>query len=108
MKLRLNKRIEVFGPVQKKNELGQDTNSFEFLKTIWAEVKVIGGNAVESEDGKTIGFLSHQIRCRKKSIDSPTSNMYFMHDGLKLEIEYFQPDYKNNSFWEFKCKVVIE
>ena len=99
----LKNRVELHGPVDIVDALGMESQGFGFIKRMFVEIKLGGGASrypkIESENSET----THTVRCRKLSIPEPSKEMFFVYQGLKFSIEYFQPDFKNNQFWDIKC-----
>ena len=105
--MELNQRLSLYGPQFIDNEIGEKEQVFSKLKEVFC--KIIPSHGGESSIGNTDvkdSYTGQTIKCRKLSIKDPAISMYFTDmNGWKYEIIDFFPDYKDNSFWEFKTRV---
>ena len=104
----LRNKLDVYEKTQVENELGEIDTEYAKTKSIFGNIvpdKFSGKNGTETviEYAET----THRIFCRKKSL-IPTVDMYFIYDGLRYDILYFQPDFKNGDYWEIMAKVKYE
>lgn len=107
----LRNKIDVYEHVKTLNSLGESDYDYEKTKSIWSKIyPEFKGNVQSNQADKSINYAetTHIIKCRKLSIKEPSIDMYFKYQNLKYEVLFFQPDFQNNEFWQFKCKVVYE
>ncbi|MBV4417467.1 head-tail adaptor protein [Clostridium tyrobutyricum] len=61
-----------------------------------------------TQAGTEYANVTHRLRCRKQSIKNLSTDMYFIDkDNLRYDIEYFQPNYKDDDFWEIMLQVQL-
>ena len=70
----------------------KEANEIIKIKTIWAQIESLNDYII--------------IRIRKENLKEPSINYYFLLKNMKFEILSYIPDFKRNSYWEFKCKLV--
>jgi len=99
----LKNRVEFHGPIVDTDAIGLVTHGFGFVKHMFVEIKLGGGASNYSRTETEQSETTHTVRCRKLSIPEPTKEMFFVYQGLRFGIDYFQPDFKNNGFWDIKC-----
>lgn len=105
----LNQKVELWGLLESKNELGEISRDETKIKDIWAKVKLNHGSKkkIAKVDTEEINGKVN-IRVRKLSIKNPSIDMYFIHLGIRYNVIDFVPDFKTNSFWDFDCEVIYE
>ncbi len=92
-----------------ENKLGEISREGKKIKDIWAKVILSHGTKKKYGGGNTEEVNSSvMIRTRKLSIKNPKIDMFFVHYGIRYNIIDFYPDFKKNSFWNFKCEVIYE
>lgn len=105
---RLNKRVQLFGKVKEKNELGQVEYSYKLLKILWADIVPISGREADYLAETTISECRFKFILRENSIKNINRDMYFIYKNKKYYIEYFTPNFKYLDRIEVFCKVVEE
>lgn len=106
----LKNKVEVWNKVKIKNKLGEDDYEYQKIKDpLWCNIipQNISGSTTATQEGNKESYVNQRIRCRKKSL-TPTKTMYFIYKGLRYDVDFFQPDYKNDDFWEIMCKIRME
>jgi SPP1 family predicted phage head-tail adaptor len=105
----LRNKIEVYEKIEIENELGEKDHEYQFVKSIFAQIipANLTGSSKEGQANTEYAETTHKIKCRKLSLN-PTIDMYFKYDGLRYDILYFQPDFKNKDFWEIMVVVKYE
>ncbi len=105
---RLNNKIALYEKVQVVNELGEKDYQYQKIKTIWAEIVPQSGNEKTGQCNSIFAEISHKFTVRAKAIYSLSNDMYFVFEGQKYDIKYFQPNYKYHDRIEIFCKLVVE
>lgn len=105
---KLNSRLDVYGKIEKENELGEKDYSYGKAKTIWAEITPSGGSIKNSQGNTSYSDISHKILIRENSITNLTNDMYFMFKGQRYDIKYFNPNFKYRDSIEIFCSLVVE
>ena len=107
----LTNRLDVYTKTKVEDEeTGTTKNVYAKTKTLRCNIIPAGlsGSVKNTVANTQYSETTHRMRCRKLSL-KPTSDMYFIDkDGLRYDIQYFQPDYKNNDFWEIMLKIKME
>lgn len=106
---KLNRKLELWGMIDQENSLGEKERTEDKIKDVWANVIPKHGRA--STYGNTnVSEVTQSlvIKCRKKSINEPSIDMFFKNGNQKYKVIDFIPDFKTNSFWEFNCEVIYE
>ncbi len=105
---RLNNKVALYEKVQVVNELGEKDYQYQKIKTIWAEIIPQSGNEKTGKGNIIFAEISHKFTVRAKVINSLSNDMYFVFEGQKYDIKYFQPNYKYHDRIEIFCKLVVE
>lgn len=105
---RLNNRVALYGKIEAINELGEKDYQYQKIKTIWAEVLPQSGSEKVGQGNTIFAEISHKFTVRTKAIDSLSNDMYFIFEGQKYDIKYFQPNYKWHDRIEIFCKLVVK
>lgn len=104
----LRNKLDLYGVTGTRQKLGVSTPTYGLIKPIFCEIipANLSGSIQSTQAGTEYANVTHRLRCRKQSIKDLSIDMYFMDkDNLRYDIEYFQPDYKNDDFWEIMLKV---
>lgn len=104
----LNCRIDVYGKVETTNVLNEKEYDYAKLKSVWASVIPQNGGMQGSDVNVKYANVSHKIKLRKNAISDLCSDMYFLFQGQRYDIEYFNPNYKNRDIIEIFCNLVVE
>lgn len=100
---RLKNKIEVWGNVEIKNELGEKDYEPNKIKFIWAEIKPVNGT-VKTISGDIIQVdMKYKITIRSNSLDELKNDMFFKYQGQKYNIDYSIPNFKYNDSIEIYC-----
>lgn len=92
---KLNCRIEVWGKVKEKTDLGT-TYEEKLIKKVWANIQPRSGKISKGDSNTEFNSVNFLIRIRKTEIDGESN--YIMYKGQRYDIEYIYPDFKNDSF----------
>lgn len=98
---RLNNRIEIYRRIEIKENIGITFQS-KLLKKVWAEITPLKGKINKEEADTISSTIKFKIIIRKTDIK--TSD-YIMFKGLKYEVDYIIPDYKDNSCLEIYTSI---
>ncbi len=105
---KLNCYAELWGKIAIKNKLNENDTEDAKIKNIWCNILPQGAGI--SSEGDIVEKVNHthKIKVRTLSIKEPKKDMFFMYKGLKYEIKYWNPDFKNNNFLDIFCKLILE
>ncbi|MCF0163232.1 MAG: head-tail adaptor protein [Fusobacterium necrophorum] len=105
---RLRHLVEVWHLKNFKNELGENDKEPRLLKKAYCEI-VPQNSSVKVGQAETESN-EHQFKFtfRRKSIPNVQKDWFFLYEGLKYEVIYFNQDFKDNQFIEVFCKRVEE
>ncbi|ACL77248.1 head-tail adaptor protein [Ruminiclostridium cellulolyticum] len=104
---RLKNRIDVYGKVPFINELGEDDFKYGKIKSVWAEITVQKGALKNSQGNTTYADIDHKIVVRTGAIPDLANDMYFMYQGQRYDIKYFNPNYKYQDSIEIFVSLVV-
>lgn len=105
---RLSNRIDVYGKVKFINELDETDYRFEIIKSVWSEIISTGGSLKTGQGDTIYANVTHKITVRNKAIPNLTNDMYFMYQGLRYDINFFQPNYRYKDCIEIMCNLVVQ
>ena len=105
---RLRNRIYVYGKVKYINELDEVDYKFDRIKSVWAEILPTGGSLANGQGNAVYAQVTHKITIRNKSIPNLANDMYFMYQGQRFDINFFQPHYKYKDCIEIMCNLIVE
>lgn len=105
---RLRNRIAVWDKVEIENELHEDDFEWQEVKKIWSEIIPVNGVEKTTQANALYANVTHKITIRTKSITGLNKDMYFVYDGQRFDIQYFQPHYKYRDCMEIYCNWRIE
>lgn len=104
---RLKNKVELYGKVQIKNELGEKDYQYQKIKTIWAEILPQSGSEKAGQGNTLFAEISHKFTIRANAAKL-SKDMYFLFLGQTYAIQYFQPNYQHHDRIEIFCKLVVE
>ena len=100
---RLTNKVEVWGNVPCKNELGEVDYETQKIKSIWAEIKPISGS-VKTVTGDIIQVdMKYKLTIRANAIKELKNDMFFVYKGQKYNIDYSIPNFKYKDSVEIYC-----
>lgn len=103
---RLRRRATVYSKQEIENEMHEKDFEYAPLKKVWCEITDWGGSNVQGVGNTNKESTSHRIIIRSNAIKDLTTDMYFVHMGIRYDIEYFNPSFKYNDFIEILAKRV--
>lgn len=101
---RLNQRLTVYSKQAFINEIGENDYKYIPLKTVWGEIINWGGSNTIGSGNADKESTSHRIIIRNNALKEITNDMYFVHKGVRHDIENWNPSYKYNDFIEILAK----
>lgn len=91
-----NKRIEIWGKVEKENEVNETTYEPEKIKTIWAEIIPQTGKLQNGVSNKKFANVDVKIKCRYSAGKNIKKENWIMFKDERFDIEYIlNPGYQN-------------
>lgn len=108
MTSKLRNRIEVLTKQRVKNELGEWEYKYAPLKTIYGQIISQRSSLKDGQAETEYVESTHKIKIRIKSLPDLDNTYRFRYKGQIYEVRYFDPDYKNNEFYEIHTRMVIE
>ena len=100
MKIVLNHSIKVYGVIEGKNELLQDTKEHGYLKTIPGKVIPQTGKVIKAPGDKKEVVISHKIKTRFHAGKDIDHNMYLMFRGVRFDIKHILNDRFDDQYLE--------
>lgn len=107
MKSLASRMKNLIGIYEKKKIQGKIGTTYEdvLIKKIWAEIRFQSGSSNKGQGDTEFSNTRFRARIRKTEIKK---SYYILYKGLKFEIEYIYPDFKNNSFIDLNIKLKTE
>lgn len=105
---RLRHHVEVCGMVKIQNELGENGTKAQFLKKAYCEIVPQNSSIKPLPAEAESNEHSFKFLFRKKSVQGIKKDWFFLYEGMKYEVIYFNRDFKDNQFIEVFCKRVEE
>lgn len=102
---RLKNKIIVYAKKSALNEVLETVFKFDVYKSVYGEISNLNGSNNTTIGNVTQYNTTHRIILRDSNNDI-TSDMYFMHKGVRYDIEYINPAFNNTGFIEFLVKRV--
>jgi SPP1 family predicted phage head-tail adaptor len=104
----LRHRIEIWGRVKTKNELGETDYIPARIKTIWAAIIPQTGKLQNGLVETILTNTTHKIICRYSAGKDITPDMYIMFRDQRYDIKYILNPYFKNESLEIFVEQVIE
>ncbi len=102
----LNRRVEVWGKAEIKNEIGQTAFTDSLIKTVWAQFVSLSGSMTWQQTENTLSDSTHKIVMRFKSAYDIPNGYWFRYAGRRFDIQYFSNINEANWMIEFFCMEV--
>ena len=90
------------------NELGENEKKPELLKKAYCEIVPLNSSVKNGEAGTEENQHQFKFIFRVKSVPGIKKDWFFIYEGLKYEVIYFNRDFKDNQFIEVFCKIIEE
>lgn len=104
---RLSNRIDVYDKTKSLDTLNETTYKWNKIKSVWAEILPYRGDA-KTEGEATISEVTYKITIRVNSISNLNDQMYFKYKGMRFDIVYFHPHFKERNLIEIVCTVIVD
>jgi SPP1 family predicted phage head-tail adaptor len=101
-------KVQVWGKVKTKNEIGETTYQSSLLKSLWAAVIPQTGALQRQQVETLLSNVTHKVIIRYESGKDVTQDMYLMFRGKRFDIKYILNPYFTNETLELFCEEVIE
>lgn len=105
---KLKKRISILGNVEVEDRLGETTNKFEPIKTIWAEIVPQTGSLQKQVADTILTNVTHKIKVRFTAGQDITKEMKIKYNGHTFEIKYILNPYFENKWLEIFVQEVLQ
>nr|WP_258876522.1 head-tail adaptor protein [Fusobacterium polymorphum] len=100
---RLRHLIDVYHMIDTVNELGENDKKPELLKKAYCEIVPLNSSVKNGEAGTEENQHQFKFIFRVKSVPGIKKDWFFIYEGLKYEVIYFNRDFKDNQFIEVFC-----
>lgn len=101
---KLNNRIEIWGEVKEKIDIGSVLKD-KLIKKVWADIVPQSGSTSNGA-GKTV-VSNSKFKARMRRTELSPSN-FIIFKKQKYEIDYILPDFNKNQFIDVYLKLSIE
>lgn len=100
---RLRHLVEVYQMKVLVNDLGENDSTPELLKRAYCEILPLNSSVKNGEANTENNQHQFKFTFRRKSIQGIKKDWFFLFEGLKYEVIYFNRDFKDNQFIEVFC-----
>jgi hypothetical protein len=100
---RLRHLVEVYQMKVLVNDLGENDTIPELLKRAYCEILPLNSIVKNGEANTKNNQHQFKFTFRRKSIQGIKKDWFFLFEGLKYEVIYFNRDFKDNQFIEVFC-----
>lgn len=100
---RLRHLVEVYQMINSPNDLGENDTVPELLKRAYCEILPLNSTVKNGEANTENNQHQFKFTFRIKSIQGIKKDWFFLFEGLKYEVIYFNRDFKDNQFIEVFC-----
>ena len=100
---RLRHLVEVYQMKVLVNDLGENDTAPELLKCAYCEILPLNSTVKNGEANTENNQHQFKFTFRRKSIQGIKKDWFFLFEGLKYEVIYFNRDFKDNQFIEVFC-----
>ena len=100
---RLRHLVEVYQMKVLVNDLGENDSVPELLKRAYCEILPLNSTVKNGEANTENNQHQFKFTFRRKSIQGIKKDWFFLFEGLKYEVIYFNRDFKDNQFIEVFC-----
>ncbi|WP_342510576.1 phage head closure protein [Sporosarcina sp. FSL K6-1522] len=108
MKNDMPHRVDIFGNVKYKNELGETAYKFMKVMDLWASVVPQTGSLQNQQAETILTNVTHKVIVRYSSGMTITKDMQVHFRGHRFEIKYILNPYFANESLEIFCQELIE
>ena len=100
---KLRHLVEVYQMKILVNDLGENDTTPELLKRAYCEILPLNSSVKNGEANTENNQHQFKFTFRRKSIQGIKKDWFFLFEGLKYEVIYFNRDFKDNQFIEVFC-----
>lgn len=100
---KLRHLVEVYQMKVLVNDLGENDTAPELLKRAYCEILPLNSTVKNGEANTENNQHQFKFTFRRKSIQGIKKDWFFLFEGLKYEVIYFNRDFKDNQFIEVFC-----
>lgn len=100
---RLRHLVEVYQMKVLVNDLGENDTAPELLKRAYCEILPLNSSVKNGEANTENNQHQFKFTFRRKSVQGIKKDWFFLFEGLKYEVIYFNRDFKDNQFIEVFC-----
>ena len=100
---RLRHLVEVYQMKVLVNDVGENDTVPELLKRAYCEILPLNSTVKNGEANTENNQHQFKFTFRRKSIQGIKKDWFFLFEGLKYEVIYFNRDFKDNQFIEVFC-----
>ena len=100
---KLRHLVEVYQMKVLVNDLGENDTVPELLKRAYCEILPLTSSVKNGEANTENNQHQFKFTFRRKSIQGIKKDWFFLFEGLKYEVIYFNRDFKDNQFIEVFC-----
>lgn len=104
---KLKHRIDIYANIEYENELGETSERFDKLKTIWAAIIPQTGSLQKQQAETILTNVTHKIIVRYSAAHDVTKEMQIKFKGHKFDIRYILNPYFNNEYLEIFVQEVL-
>lgn len=101
---KLKHKIDIFGNVKSKNEVGETTYKFEKIGTIRGEIIPQTGALQKQQADTILTNVTHKIKVRYSAGKDITKDMKLYFRNQKFEIKYILNPYFKDQWLEIFCE----
>lgn len=106
----LRNKVDLYGKTPFINELGENDFKDTKMKSlfVWFLPAQLTGTTMNQPTGTEYSNVQQRVKCRKRSIPNLSKGMFFMFQNIRYDVEYFQPDFKEDEYWDILVKAKLE
>lgn len=104
---RLSNRIDVYDKTKSTDSMKETVYTWGKSKSVWAEILPYKGTNKSVGDA-TDSESTYKITIRVNAIPNLNDQMYFKYKGMRFNIDYFHPHFKERNLIELFCTVIVE
>ncbi len=101
-------KIDIYGNIKSKNELGETSYSFGKIKTIWAAIVPQTGILQRQQADTILTNVTHKIIVRYSAGKDITKEMQIQFRDHRFEIKYILNPYFANEDLEIFCQELMD
>ena len=105
---RLRHFVEVYHTIETENELGENEKKPELFKKAYCEIIPLNSTVKNGEANTEANQHQFKFTFRIKSLSGLNKDWFFLFEGSKYEIIYYNRDFKDNQFTEVFCNRIEE